>query len=357
MMGAKKTRSGKVGLPPGSLVHVGERGAEPSRISLIHYDALGLEEREIGQITGCAPFLKKNGVTWISFEGIPESAVLEELGLNLGVHPLTLEDILNTDQRPKMEDYGDYLYLVMRMFYNNNEGRSGDGIKSEQISILFGDGFVLSFQERASDTFAAVRERLRNAKGKLRQSGPDYLTHALIDAIVDHYFLILEDLGERIERLEEALVKTPTAGLLSALQGLKKELLILRKSLWPLREMINGLERSDSPLISRSSVLYFRDIYDHTVHIIDTLETYRDMLSGMLDIYLSSVSNRMNEIMKVLTVIATLFMPLTFVAGIYGMNFKYMPELEWRWGYAMAWGLLLAIAGGMLLYFRRKKWW
>lgn len=356
MTRAKKTRSEKVGLPPGSLIHVGEKGSEPSRISLIHYDASCLEEGEIEQITGCLPFLKKAGVTWIRFEGIPEPAVLEELGLNLGVHPLTLEDILNTDQRPKMEDYGDYLYLVLRMFYNN-EGRPGDGIKSEQISILIGAGFVLTFQERASGTFAAVRERLRKAKGKVRQSGPDYLTHALIDAIVDHYFLILEDLGERIERLEEALVKSPTAGLLSALQGLKKELIILRKSLWPLREMINSLERSDSPLISRSSVLYFRDIYDHTVHIIDTLETYRDMLSGMLDIYLSSVSNRMNEVMKVLTVIATLFMPLTFVAGIYGMNFKYMPELEWRWGYAMVWCLLLVIVGGMLLYFRRKKWW
>jgi len=355
MTRAKKTRSGKVGLPPGSLVHVGERGAEPSRISLIHYEASNFEEREIRQITECVPFLKKTGVTWIRFEGIPEAAVLEELGLILGVHPLTLEDILNTDQRSKMEDYGDYLYLVLRMFYS--EDRSGSGIKSEQISILFGAGFVLSFQERASDTFDAVRERLHNAKGKLRQSGPDYLTHAFIDAIVDHYFLILEDVGERIELLEEALVKTPTAALLSALQGLKKELIILRKSLWPLREMINSLERSDSPLISRSSLLYFRDIYDHTVHIIDTLETFRDVLSGMLDIYLSSVSNRMNETMKVLTVIATLFMPLTFIAGIYGMNFKYMPELEWRWGYAMVWGLLVMIAGGMLLYFRRKKWW
>ncbi|OPY13328.1 MAG: Magnesium transport protein CorA [Syntrophus sp. PtaB.Bin001] len=352
---SKKTRSEKVGLPPGSLIPVGEGLSGRSKIKLIHYDEQSLQELDIQQISGCATFIKKTGVTWISFEGIPEASVLEELGLNFGLHPLTLEDILNTDQRPKMEDYGDYLYVVLKMFYNDPTGAGK--IKSEQISILFGANFVISFQEQESDTFQAIRERIRNAKGRLRKSGPDYLTHALVDAIVDHYFLILEDMGERIELLEEALVQTPTAGLLSALQGLKKELILLRKSLWPLREMINSLERSESPLISKSSVLYFRDIYDHTIHIIDTLETFRDMLSGMLDIYLSSISNRMNEVMKVLTVIATLFMPLTFIAGIYGMNFKYMPELEWRWGYAMVWAILFTIAGGMLFYFRRKKWW
>jgi len=351
----KKTRSEKVGLPPGSLVHIGEKSSEKSKISLTHYDEQSLQEREIEQLSGCASLLKKPGVTWISFQGIPDAPVLEELGLNFGLHPLTLEDVLNTDQRPKMEDYGDYLYIVLKMFYNNGPNR-GD-IQSEQISILFGANFLFSFQERESGAFQAIRERIRNAKGRLRKSGPDYLAHALMDAIVDHYFLLLENVGERIELLEEGLIESPSTKMLRSLQGLKKEMILLRKSLWPLREMITSLERSESPLISKSSLLYFRDIYDHTIHIIDTLETYRDMLSGMLDIYLSSISNRMNEVMKVLTVIATLFMPLTFIAGIYGMNFKYMPELEWRWGYAMVWVVLLIISGGMIIYFRRKNWW
>ncbi|SEM15815.1 magnesium transporter [Syntrophus gentianae] len=351
----KKTRSAKVGLPPGSLVHVGEKLSEKSKISLIHYDELSLQEMEIQQISGCASFLKKTGVNWISFQGLPEIPVLEELGLSFGLHPLTLEDILNTDQRPKMEDYGDYLYIVLRMFHPESPDRGE--LKSEQISILFGANFVLSFEEKDTGTFETIRERIRNTKGRLRKSGPDSLAHALMDAVVDHYFLLLENLEERIEGMEEDLVKAPSAGFLNTLQGLKKKMILLRKSLWPLREMITSLERSESPLINKSTLLYVRDIYDHTIHIIDTLETFRDMLSGMLDIYLSTISNRMNEVMKVLTVIATLFMPLTFVAGIYGMNFKYMPELEWRWGYAMAWVLMLAIAGGMLLYFRKKNWW
>lgn len=355
MARTKKTRSAKVGLPPGSLIHVGEKFSEKSKILLLHYDEQSFQEMEIQQISGCTSLLEKKGVTWLCFQGIPEAPVLEELGLYFGLHSLTLEDILNTDQRPKMEDYGDYLYLVLRMFDLENPNRGE--VKSEQISILFGANYVLSFEERENDTFTAIRERLRNTKGRLRKSGPDYLIHALTDAIVDHYFLILENLGERIEELEEELVKTPSAGFLNALQGLKKEMILLRKSIWPLREMITGLERSESPLISKSSLLYFRDIYDHTIHIIDTMETFRDMLSGMLDIYLSSISNRMNEIMKVLTVIATIFMPLTFIVGVYGMNFKYMPELEWRWGYPMVWVVLLVIAGGMIVYFRRRNWW
>jgi len=355
MARTKKTRSAKVGLPPGSLIHVGEKLSEKSKIFLFHYDEQSFQEMEIQQISECASFLEKKGVTWLCFQGIPDVPVLEELGLYFGLHPLTLEDILNTDQRPKMEDYGDYLYLVLRMFHPENPYRGE--VKSEQISILFGANYILSFEEREKDTFAAIRERLRNTKGRLRKSGPDYLTHALTDAIVDHYFIILENLGEKIEELEEELVKNPSAGFLNALQGLKKEMILLRKSIWPIREMITGLERSESPLISKATLLYFRDIYDHTIHIIDTMETFRDMLSGMLDIYLSSTGNRMNEIMKVLTVIATLFMPLTFIAGIYGMNFKYMPELEWRWGYAMVWVVLLVVAGGMIAYFRRRNWW
>jgi magnesium transporter len=279
---------------------------------------------------------------------------LEEVGTIFGLHPLTLEDILNSDQRPKMEDFCDYIYIVLKAFYSN-DGQANE-IHSEQISIVLGRTFVISFQERETDIFRLVMERIRAGKGRLRRSGADYLAYALIDSIVDNYFTILEQAGERIEVLEESLVKSPSAETLQAIQNMKREMIFLRKTVWPLREAISSLERTGCQLIQESTDIYLKDIYDHTIQVIDTIETFRDMLSGIFDIYLSSISNRMNEIMKVLTIIATVFMPLTFLAGVYGMNFKYMPELEWHWGYFLIWGIMLAIAISMLIYFRRKKW-
>jgi magnesium transporter len=226
----------------------------------------------------------------------------------------------------------------------------------EQVSIVFGPNWLISLQEKEGSLLDPVRERIRNEKGRLRKAGVDYLAHALLDTIVDSYFAVLDKFGEKIENVEEALIGRPSPETLRAIQALKREIIFLRKSVWPLREMIGGLGRSDSPLIREPSAIYFRDVYDHAVQVIDTIETYRDMLSGMLDIYLSSISNRMNEIMKVLTIIATVFMPLTFLAGVYGMNFKYMPELEWRWGYFALWGAMIVVAIVMLIYFRRKKW-
>lgn len=345
-------RSKKTGLAPGSLVHVGSKYAEKSKISLMRYDETVFEEREISFIKDFHPDKDKKGITWINIDGLQDIKLFEDIGELFGLHPLVLEDILNTDQRSKMEDYGEYLYLVLKNFYQ----REGEGLQSDQISVILGKDFVLSFQERESNVFDSIKEKISKSKGRIRKEGADYLTHAIMDNIVDNYFIVLENLEEKIENLEDDLVKKPDKSSLHAIHLLKRELILLGKSLWPLREAINSLERSDSPLIKKTTIIYFKDIYDHIIDIIDTVETFKDMLSGILDVYLDTVSNRLNEIMKVLTIIATIFMPLTFLAGVYGMNFKYMPELEWRWGYFGVLGIMLTVALIMIFYFKRKKW-
>jgi magnesium transporter len=348
-----KKRSKKAGLPPGTLVHIGEKKAEIPKITIMDYNETRFEERETKTIEECFIFKDKPTVTWINIGGLHQVEILERLGECYGLHPLVLEDILNTDQRPKMEDYGEYLYIVLKMLNYNDQSSE---IEAEQISLILGSNFVFSFQERERDTFNLIRERIRNGKGRIRKMEADYLAYTLLDSIVDNYFIILEKLGEEIEFLEEKLVIRPTPEILRTIHGLKREMIFLRKAVWPLREVISGLERGESSLIKESTRIYLRDVYDHTIQAIDNIETYRDMVSGMLDIYLSSVSNRLNSVMKVLTIIATIFMPLTFLAGIYGMNFKYMPELEWRWGYPAIWLIMVGIGISMLLYFRKKKW-
>jgi magnesium transporter len=349
-----KKRSGKAGLPPGSLIHIGDRLTEKIKITVFDYDEAHLLEKEIKTVGECRQFKDSPTVAWIQIEGIHDTQILEELGAVFGLHPLTLEDILNTDQRPKMEDFCEYIYIVLKTFYNHAD--ENNETTSEQISIILGPTFVISFQEKETDIFKPIRERIRAGKGRLRKSGADYLAYSLIDTIVDNYFTILEHLGEKIEIIEESLVKNPSTQTLQAIQHLKREMIFLRKSVWPLRETISSLERTECQLIQESTGLFLKDIYDHTIQVIDTIETFRDMLSGILDIYLSSISNRMNEIMKVLTIIATIFMPLTFLAGVYGMNFKYMPELEWHWGYFFILSIMITIAVFMLVYFRKKRW-
>ncbi len=341
-------------MPPGSLVHIGEKKAEEVKITIIDYDETHFQEKVIKTIEECIPFKDKPTVTWINVDGIHQVELLEKLGQCYGLHPLTLEDILNTDQRPKIEDFGDYVFIVLKMLYYRDKT---DEIVTEQMSLILGLNFVISFQEGIEgDVFDPIRERIRSDKGRIRKMGADYLAYSLLDSIVDYYFVILEKLGERIESLEEKLVANPNPETLQIIHNLKREMIFLRKSVWPLREVISGLERGESSLIKESTRIYLRDVYDHTIQVIDTIETFRDMLSGMLDIYLSSVSNRLNAVMKVLTIIATIFMPLTFLAGIYGMNFKFMPELEWRWGYPLIWIVMLGIGIFMLFYFKKKKW-
>ena len=348
-----KSRSGKAGLPPGSLVHVGKKFHDTTMITVLDYDEKAFTEREVHSIDECCLMKGSLSATWIDIVGIHDVQLLEELGTLFGLHPLILEDILNTDQRPKIEDNGDYIYVVLRSF--NGANRITDGT-SEQISIILGPRFVISLREREGKLLEPIQERIRAGKGRIRKMGADYLAHAIIDAVVDNYFLILERIGEDIEAIEEPLVSNPTNDTLNKIQGLRKEMILLRKSVWPLREVISNLERSESALIQDSTNIYFKDIYDHTIQVIDSTETYREMLSGMLDIYLSSMSNKMNQVMKMLTIIATIFMPLTFLAGIYGMNFEYMPELKWRFGYALLWVIFLTTAIVMIIYFRRKKW-
>ncbi len=346
-------RSQKAGLLPGSLVYVGEQRAEEPLITIMDYTDADFHEIDTENADDVFPFRDRQTMSWINVARISEVNTVERIGTHFRIHPLTLEDILTQGQRPKFEDVEDYLFIVLNML---SASQDGAGIKAEQVSFVIVENALLTFQEIEGDVFGTIRDRIRNARGRIRKLGPDYLAYSLIDAIVDNYFIILETVGERIEDLEEQLVENPGAELLHDIHDLKRELLFLRKSVWPLREVISNLEKSESPLIHESTKMYLRDLYDHTIQVMDTVESFRDMLGGILDIYLSSISNRLNEVMKVLTVISTTFIPLTFIAGVYGMNFERMPELHARYGYPIVIGVMATIGLSMLFLFRRKKW-
>jgi len=349
----RKSRSKKAGLPPGTPVYVGERKDERIRMSVLDYDEEHFDEKKLEQIEECFPYKDTSTVTWINIDGIHQIDIIEKVGRHFGLHPLIQEDIVNTEQRPKMEDFGDFIFVVLKMIYHDE---NEDGIKIEQVSLILGENFVISFQEREGDIFNHVRERIRKGKGRIRKMKEDYLAYSLLDAVVDNYFFILEKTGEQIEELEEKVVSEPKPETLQEIHKLKRSMIFLRRSVWPLREVISTLERGESSLIRETCRIYLRDVYDHTIQVIDSVETFRDMLSGMHDTFLSSISNRMNEIMKVLTIIATIFIPLTFIAGIYGMNFKFMPELEWRWSYFAVWVVIVVVAAVMMIFFKRKRW-
>jgi len=348
-----KRRSRKAGLPPGTPVHIGERRSENSRVAVTHFDATQFQEHVYERIVDDTLLRAPKGVSWVHVTGVHDSAVLERIGKAFDLHPLVIEDIQNTDQRAKLEDYGSYAYVVVKLWQN---GQVSHATRVEQLSLILGRDFVLTFEEAEPGLFAGVRQRLRNDRGRLRGQGADYLAYSLLDTVVDSYFGVLEQLGEQIEVLEDQLVTSPTRDALQTLHGLKREMIGLRRSVWPLRDVIGGLERGTGGLVRAETWIYLRDVYDHAAHVIDTIETYRDTLSGMLDVYMSSVSNRLNEVMKMLTIIATIFMPLTFISGIYGMNFRYMPELEWRFGYPLVLGIMIGLGAAMLWYFRKKKW-
>jgi magnesium transporter len=347
-----RARAKQAGLPPGTMIHVGEQKVAQVRIRRIRYDEQHYEDLALAIGQPLAPPPDERQVTWISVVGLHQVEVIEAIGNAFGVHPLALEDIVHSGQRPKLDDYEQQLFIVL----NTLDAVDDQRIEAEQVSLLVGPNYVVSFQERDSALFDPVRERIKAGKGRSRKLGADYLAYALIDTVVDHYFVVLERFSEITERLEETLIQRPDPDVLGLLHGLKRQMILLRKSIWPLREVVSGLQRGESPLITDATRLYLRDVYDHTVRVIDTIETLRDLLSGMLDIYLSSLSCRLNEVMKVLTIIATIFIPLTFLTSIYGMNFADMPELKWRWGYPALWLVMAAIGGGMLLYFRKKRW-
>jgi magnesium transporter len=346
-------RSEKAGLSPGSLVHVGARKTEKTRITIIDYDGAGFVEKEVAAVEECFPFKETATVTWINVDGVHDPAVIDKLGAKFDIHPLVLEDIMTTTQRPKTEDLGNAVFVVLRMIECDANGL---GMTADQLSLILGPNYVLSFQETPGDCLDPVRQRIRAGKGRIRKLGPDYLAYALIDAVVDNYFFLLEKLGERIDGLEEQLVAGPRREILHDIHLLKREMIDLRKAVWPLREVVSRLERLESPLIKKSTGVFLRDVYDHAIQVIDTVESYREILSSMIETYLSSVSNRMNEIMKVLTIISTIFIPITFLVGLYGMNFKFMPEIGWRWGYPVVWAVIIASVVSMLHFFRGKKW-
>lgn len=342
----------KAGLPPGTLVHVGEIKTERVKVTVMAYDEHALKEFEPAKLQDAGRAEETPGVTWINVDGLHEVAVIEALGKKFGLHPLALEDVLHADQRPKLEDHGEYLYVVLKMLYLDDSKRR---VLAEQVSLIVGARFVITFQEGGGDVFAGIRDRLRSG-GKLRKLGADFLAHSLIDAVVDQYFVILEMLGESIEGLDARILKNPRPEALRQLHELKRTMLFLRKSVWPLREVVSGLERLESPLRATELKPYLRDLYDHTIQVIDSIETMRDLVSGLVDLYVSSLSNRLTAAMKTLAVIATIFMPLSFVAGFWGMNFENLPGLHSPWGYPAALLLMIAVTATMLLMFRRKGW-
>lgn len=340
------------GLPPGSLVHTGEIKADHSVITLINYSPTLFSKKEIALSDLPGPDGDDTTVQWVNVEGL-DVGVLEVVGNRFGLHRLVMEDILNTGQRPKLEDYGNYIYTVVKVLSYDRE--AGE-FSAEQASLVLGRGFVLTFTEKHTDIFKPVIDRLANDVGRMRTAGADYLLYCLLDVIVDDYFVVLEDIGEKIEYAEDELITTPSSDTLKDIYGLKRSMLFLHKAVWPFREVVGALDHGGTRLMRDETNVFLRDLYDHVIQVMDMSDTMRDILSSMLDIYLSSASNRMNEIMKVLTIISTVFIPLTFIVGIYGMNLR-MPEVEYPWMYPAVWGLMIAIAGAMLYYFKRKKWW
>jgi magnesium transporter len=340
-------------LPPGTLVHVGERTAEKVRISLMQYDANEVNEVPCLTAEQILKLPESKSNLWIHVEGLQDLSIVESIGKRFGLHPLVLEDLVNTAQRPKAEDSGDYMFFVIKMLHYTEDTCE---MESEQMGFVLGSRFLLTFRESQGCEFNDLRGRITSGKGRVRTSGVDYLAYCLVDTVVDDYFVSLEKLAERIEVLEEDLVTDPSPDTLELIHRLKTDMIFLRRSIWPLREIVNRLIMSDGGLVQHTSVPYWRDVYDHTIHAIETMETYREILSGMLDIYLSSMSNRLNQTMKVLTLIATVFIPLTFMTGWYGMNFKNMPELQWAWGYPGFAGLVGLVVAFILTFFRRNKW-
>lgn len=351
-----KRRSAKAGLPPGTLVYIGERKTDHVRLTLIQYRDGFFTEQEVASVGAFLAIYSATDagtITWFDIGGLHDIRLIEEIGKAFQLHPLLLEDIVNTEQRPKREDYGNFLYVVIKML---SVHASRARLVAEQVSLVLGERLLLSFQEDGTDVWGPIRDRLRTGKGRTAAAGTDYLLYSLIDAVADNYFSVMESLAERLEHLEDRLLAAPHPDTLRELHALKRELLCVRRAIWPLRDVLSGLERGDFKLIAESTRLYMRDVYDHTVQVIDALETLRETVAEMLDIYLSSMTNRMTAVMKVLTIITTIFMPLSFIASLYGMNFRRMPGLDSGWGFPVVLTLMIAIGLLMLFVFRKKRW-
>lgn len=345
--------SDKAGLPPGSLVHVGDGLVHDSKITVVDYNREAVNEHDIGHIDEILTFMDRKSVTWVNIEGLSDISVVEAVGRFFDIHPLVLEDILNTHQRPKFEEYDEHLYIVLKALTLETEGFK---VQYEQVSILLMHDVIITFKEKRDNLFQPLRTRLQNTSSRIRTFGVDYLAYAMLDTIIDQNFLLLDSLDESVDEIEDELLDQPTAMTLAKIQKIKRELIFIRRAVSPLRDLLSAIIRTDSGLIQEKTHLYFRDVLDHVLRVTEAIESYRDILGSLLDIYISSVSNRMNEVMKVLTVFASIFIPLTFIVGIYGMNFDYMPELHWKWAYPTLWLLLVAIPAGLIVFFKKRKW-
>lgn len=343
----------KTGLPPGSLVFTGITREHQVQSELIKYSTDSYIEENYDSIDLLNISDTLNEIHWININGVHNTEIIREIGEKFNIHKLVLEDVLNTHQRPKVDFYNEHIFVVLKMLVYDKNKKSIDG---EQVSIIVGKNYLISFQEKDGDVFEPLRKRIKTSSGKIRTLGTDYLLFAIMDIIVDNYFILLENLGEEVEKYETELIDNANKDILNRIYYLKRENLLLRNAVWPVRELVSQFEKTDSLLIKKKNIIYYRDLYDHTIQVIDNVEIYRDLLSGLIELYYTNTGNKTNEVMKVLTIISTIFIPLTFIAGIYGMNFKYMPELEWHWAYFGVWGLMIILFIGMMWFFKRKKW-
>jgi magnesium transporter len=341
------------GTPPGTLVHTGEQKVERVRIRCMDYDAERLSELEAEHASECLPSRHEASITWVNVDGLHDVEVIRALGEHHGWHPLLLEDIVGTGQRAKLEEYDGYLYIVLPMLSWDPERRQ---VVHEQLSLVLGEGYVVTFQERWGDVFDGIRERLRQGRGRIRARGADYLAYALMDAVVDHCFQVLEGIGDVVEELEEDVLGESGRDTMIQLHALKRELIAVRRAVWPMRDMLAQVVRDDEDMFHPDTEIFLRDVHDHAVHVVEGVEVLRDVLAGAVDLHLSMLGVRNNEVMKMLTMMASIFIPLTFFAGIYGMNFEHMPELAVRWAYPAVLGAMAAVAVGLVLFFRRKGW-
>ncbi|MEL0456640.1 magnesium/cobalt transporter CorA [Flavobacteriaceae bacterium SZ-1-7] len=343
----------KIGQAPGSIIYTGEKESQKLFIDAFDYTKDTCIERELVNVEECFDF-EEGTITWININGLSHVDAIAKIGEHYELHPLVLEDIVNISQRPKIDEYEDYLFVVLKMLYYD----PSEKIVSEQVSFILGPEYVLSFQESEGDVFDSVRERIRHGKGRVRSMNSDYLLYVLIDAIVDHYFSVIEILGDKIEDFETAIFSGDVSkgDISQDIQNLKREILRVRRAIFPLREVVSRIEKDQNNLIHEKTLTFYRDVYDHLIQVSENIDIYREMIWSLMDMYMTTISNKMNEVMKVLTIMASIFIPLTFIAGIYGMNFEYIPELQYRYSYFILWGVMIVLFIAMLIYFKRKKW-
>lgn len=352
-------KSRRSGMQPGSLIYVGDEQAQHTKISMVGYDETNINATAITTAQEAIKEKDKSSILWLDITGLKDVDIISQVTNAYGLHPLITEDLLNTEQLPKLDIFENHIFVIIRVYFYDSKNNK---LKYDQISLILGKNFVITIQERESTVFDAVKERLKNPQNLIRKKGADYLFHALLDVGIDTYYQVLESMGDVIEEIEEKIIVNARPDTMKRIHTLKRSIIFLRKSVWPLREIINGLHHKASPLIQDGTQPYLKDIYDHTIQVIDTVETYRDLLSGMMEIYISSINTKLNEVMKVLTVFATIFIPLTFISSLYGMNFDTtvspfnMPELNWRYGYVGVLGVMLGVVIAMLMFFRRRKW-